>query len=407
MLAELAPGIPVTTNFMNTFQPADYWKWAAREDVVTLDSYPDPADPEAHVAAALNYDLMRSLGGGRPWLLLEHAVERGQLARGERAQAAGPDAALGIPGARPRVGRRHVLPVARRPRRRREVPQRDGPARRDGSPRLGRDRPARRRARDARGDRRGEDPCRRRLPLRLGQLVGLRRCRPPLAAPRPAGDRALLVPALLRAERRRGPRPAGCRSLRLPPRRGAEPLPADGRCARGADGVRARAAASSSAASSAESSTRTTTSARRLGRRRSGGCSESGSTRPGRFRRARRSPSSFPPERRRSRATGRNGSSSTARTRSRVMPRACWQAAPPRSGTPSAPGSPTTARPGSTPPGSPRSPGSPARTPARVRSRRCLPASRRAAAPPRTGRTCSCSTTPTRSAPSTSPRAPS
>ncbi len=73
VLTELAPEIPVTTNFMNTFQPADYWKWAGREDVVTLDSYPDPADPEAHVSAALNYDLMRSLRG-QPWLLLEHAV---------------------------------------------------------------------------------------------------------------------------------------------------------------------------------------------------------------------------------------------------------------------------------------------------------------------------------------------
>jgi beta-galactosidase len=74
VLTELAPGIPVTTNFMNTFQPADYWKWAGREDVVTLDSYPDPSDPDAHLSAALNYDLMRSLGGGQPWLLLEHAV---------------------------------------------------------------------------------------------------------------------------------------------------------------------------------------------------------------------------------------------------------------------------------------------------------------------------------------------
>ena len=45
VLAELTPEIPVTTNFMNTFQPTDHWKWAAREDVVTLDSYPDPTDP--------------------------------------------------------------------------------------------------------------------------------------------------------------------------------------------------------------------------------------------------------------------------------------------------------------------------------------------------------------------------
>jgi beta-galactosidase len=73
VLAELAPGIPVTTNFMNTFKPLDYWKWGRSEDVVSLDSYPDPADPEAAVGAALNYDLMRSLRGA-PWLLLEHAA---------------------------------------------------------------------------------------------------------------------------------------------------------------------------------------------------------------------------------------------------------------------------------------------------------------------------------------------
>jgi beta-galactosidase len=74
VLTDLAPGIPVTTNFMSLFKPIDAWTWSAREDVVTLDSYPDPADPEAHVAAALNYDLMRSLAGGQPWLLLEHAT---------------------------------------------------------------------------------------------------------------------------------------------------------------------------------------------------------------------------------------------------------------------------------------------------------------------------------------------
>ena len=40
-------------------------------------------------------------------------AERRQLAGGERAEAAGTDAPLGLPGARPRLRRRHVLPVAR------------------------------------------------------------------------------------------------------------------------------------------------------------------------------------------------------------------------------------------------------------------------------------------------------
>ncbi len=74
VLAAATPDVPVTTNFMCRFQPVDYWKWAGREDVVTLDSYPDPSDPEAHIQAALDYDLTRSLAAGRPWLLLEHAT---------------------------------------------------------------------------------------------------------------------------------------------------------------------------------------------------------------------------------------------------------------------------------------------------------------------------------------------
>ncbi|NUP50280.1 MAG: beta-galactosidase [Catenulispora sp.] len=73
VLKEVTPQVPVTTNFMSMMKDLDYWTWAAHEDVVSDDAYPDPADASAHVAAAMNYDLMRSLGGGRPWLLLEQA----------------------------------------------------------------------------------------------------------------------------------------------------------------------------------------------------------------------------------------------------------------------------------------------------------------------------------------------
>jgi beta-galactosidase len=76
VLAERSPGIPVTTNFMGFFEPLDYWTWAAREDVVSNDSYPDPADPDGHVHAAMVGDLMRSLGGGRPWILMEQSPNR-------------------------------------------------------------------------------------------------------------------------------------------------------------------------------------------------------------------------------------------------------------------------------------------------------------------------------------------
>jgi beta-galactosidase len=73
ILKRHTPDVPVTTNFMGFFKPCDYWKWASREDVVSHDSYPDPSDPEAPVEAAISFDLMRSLGQGRSWLLMEQA----------------------------------------------------------------------------------------------------------------------------------------------------------------------------------------------------------------------------------------------------------------------------------------------------------------------------------------------
>lgn len=74
VLREVTPDIAVTTNFMSLLRDLDYWDFAAAEDLVTDDAYPDPADPDAHVPAALNYGLMRSLKGGQPWLLLEQAA---------------------------------------------------------------------------------------------------------------------------------------------------------------------------------------------------------------------------------------------------------------------------------------------------------------------------------------------
>jgi beta-galactosidase len=73
VLARVTPDVPVTTNFMGLFEPLDYWAWAAREDVVSHDAYPDPEDPVSHADAALACDLMRSLRGGQPWMLMEQA----------------------------------------------------------------------------------------------------------------------------------------------------------------------------------------------------------------------------------------------------------------------------------------------------------------------------------------------
>jgi beta-galactosidase len=76
ILTVRTPGIPVTTNFMRFFKPLDYWKWAEREDVVSDDVYQDPLDADAGMRAAMAGDLMRSLGRGRPWVLMEQSPNR-------------------------------------------------------------------------------------------------------------------------------------------------------------------------------------------------------------------------------------------------------------------------------------------------------------------------------------------
>ena len=76
VLRDKTPDIPVTTNFMRMFKPLDYWKWASREDIVSNDVYQDPSDPLEGMRCAMSGDLMRSLGGGRPWVLMEQTTSR-------------------------------------------------------------------------------------------------------------------------------------------------------------------------------------------------------------------------------------------------------------------------------------------------------------------------------------------
>lgn len=74
LLERLTPGLPVTTNFMRLNDSLDHHRWGPAVDVVSVDLYPDPADEAAsETESALTQDLMRSLGDGRPWLLLEQA----------------------------------------------------------------------------------------------------------------------------------------------------------------------------------------------------------------------------------------------------------------------------------------------------------------------------------------------
>ena len=78
ILKRVTPNVPVTTNFMGFFKPLDYWAWAAREDIVANDCYPEPRDPQSIIGAAMAYDLMRSLRGGQPWLLMEQVTSQVQ-----------------------------------------------------------------------------------------------------------------------------------------------------------------------------------------------------------------------------------------------------------------------------------------------------------------------------------------
>ena len=73
ILTELSPGVPVTTNLQGFFVKADYWAWAPHLDYISDDAYPDPADPDSHIALAASRDLMRSLRGGQPWVLMEQS----------------------------------------------------------------------------------------------------------------------------------------------------------------------------------------------------------------------------------------------------------------------------------------------------------------------------------------------
>ena len=65
--------IPVTTNFMPLWAGQDAWRWAAEEDVVSVDIYPDPRDPFGAQHGALVQDMTRSQARG-PWMLMEQAA---------------------------------------------------------------------------------------------------------------------------------------------------------------------------------------------------------------------------------------------------------------------------------------------------------------------------------------------
>jgi beta-galactosidase len=75
ILKEITPDLPIMTNFMGFFKPLDYFEWAKHMDLVTWDSYPEPT-AGIPIGAAMSHDLMRSLKGGQPFVLMEQVTSQ-------------------------------------------------------------------------------------------------------------------------------------------------------------------------------------------------------------------------------------------------------------------------------------------------------------------------------------------
>src|SRR5258708_4286665 len=73
-LREIAPHIPITTNFMQPDVGLNYWRFANHLDIVSWDSYPrwhQTDDLATAMQTAFYHDLHRSYKQGQPFLLLE------------------------------------------------------------------------------------------------------------------------------------------------------------------------------------------------------------------------------------------------------------------------------------------------------------------------------------------------
>ncbi|NOW06631.1 beta-galactosidase [Clostridium beijerinckii] len=72
VIKKITPNLKITTNLIGgTFKPLDYFKWAEHMDVVSWDNYPFYGDDPSVVA--MRHDLIRSLKGGEPFMLMEQS----------------------------------------------------------------------------------------------------------------------------------------------------------------------------------------------------------------------------------------------------------------------------------------------------------------------------------------------
>ena len=74
-LREITPDVPITTNFMETFEGLNYWEMAKPLDVMSWDSYPvwhkETSDVKTACRVGFYHDVLRSLKGGKPFMLME------------------------------------------------------------------------------------------------------------------------------------------------------------------------------------------------------------------------------------------------------------------------------------------------------------------------------------------------
>ena len=74
VIRESAPDAKITTNFMGLLPWLDYQDWADYIDVISDDSYPEPANPAACASVAFEADLARSLKQQPFWLMEQSPV---------------------------------------------------------------------------------------------------------------------------------------------------------------------------------------------------------------------------------------------------------------------------------------------------------------------------------------------
>ncbi|AEE45024.1 beta-galactosidase [Cellulomonas fimi] len=76
VLREVAPHLPVTTNYMvmGEFHDLDYAATTPLLDLVSNDHYLWAADPQGWAELAFSADRTRGLAGGQPWLVMEHST---------------------------------------------------------------------------------------------------------------------------------------------------------------------------------------------------------------------------------------------------------------------------------------------------------------------------------------------